>query len=308
MRTLCTPTSRACGLSRANLTSGVSVPFCCHNHPALCGDLLDKGLNIHFFAGSSGSDNTSSHSLRTNPYYLAANGRTLQVAGTALSIKSDPEVVAHEFGGVGYVLFCNATIYEAEYTAIDGAITRFETWAVNDTVVRMVTMPSAVLAGSLKMQNDLNLGALGDSVQGLADAFADSYSEVVLGLVAGALERAPAGEAQERSERIVSRVGTTSLVVLAASVVLFLGLGLGLAGVALASARMRDVEEVRARLSFASLVGESFEGDRALSPLESVEEVFGEKRGEVAKRVGVARSRQGGWGYVVRLPGAMDAR
>jgi len=206
------------------------------------------------------------------------------------------------------VLFCNATIYEAEYTAINGAITRFETRAVNDTVVRMVTMPSAVLAGGLKMQNDLNLGALGDSVQGLADAFADSYSEVVLGLVAGALERAPAGEAQERSERIVSRVETASLVVLAASVVLFLGLGLGLAGVALASARMRDVEEVRARLSFASLVGESFEGDRALSPLESVEEVFGEKRGEVAKRVGVARSRQGGWGYVVRLPGAMDAR
>jgi hypothetical protein len=147
-------------------------------------------------------------------------------------------------------MFCNATIFDTQYTVINGAITSFEMSPSNELVTTLMIQPSSsTITGSIKLEDAANLAALSTTPQQFADIFSLAYSRVLLSLVAGVMVPSPTLELQQHSEIIVFRVSKAPLYTLVVLSFLFVGFGAVLTLVALAATYNTDLEEVRERLS-----------------------------------------------------------
>jgi len=296
--TQCELVTAECDVSRANLVSDVSSPFTCSKYPAFTGDLINDQIAMTYFTDSSGTSNDtiSDTYVFSNPFFFGVNGYTLPAAGADLPLQNDTEFVALEFGGLAYLMFCNATVFDTQYTAINGTITIFEISPSNDSMATLMVQPLIeTAAGGIKLQDSTNLAGLSTTEEQFAHTFSLAYSQVLLSLVAGVMVQSPAIELQQHSEIIVSRVPMAPLYTLVALSFLFVGFGILLTVVALAAAHNVDVEEIRQRLSLQQLVAEKFEGDRAHEAVDSLDECFGEFKDQVPKRIGVVRNAGGGW-------------
>ncbi|KAF3928214.1 hypothetical protein AA313_de0206819 [Arthrobotrys entomopaga] len=295
--TQCKPVARECDVSRANLVSGVSAPFTCSRYPAFTGDLIAQKFSYTYFTDSSGTNNhTDGSSTSSNPFYFGVNGNTLPAAGNSLPLQNSTEFVSLEFGGLAYLMFCNCTVFDTEYTVVNGSITRFEISPSNSSVATlMVQALVQTVAGVIKLEESANLAGLSKTEQQFGDTFSLTYSQVLLGLVAGVMSPSPAVKLQQHSDIIVSRVPRAPLYTLVTLSFCFVGFGVLLGLVALATAHNEDIEEVRQRLSIQQLVAEKFEGDRAHQAVDSLDECFAELEGQPSERVGVVGSRGKGW-------------
>lgn len=301
--TQCTPIIKECGLSRNSLTNGVSIPFTCQKYPAIYGNLLGQNtFSIRYFTNSSGTSNSTTEApVTSNPFFFGVNGNTLRASGAGITFKDDPEVISLEFGGLAFVFYCNTTVYDTTYTAINGSIASMVSQPSNTSITTMMrVVQTETRAADIKLQDAANLAALGPSVQAMADTFALQYSISLLSLVAGALVPSPTMELQQRSEMIVARIPTSALYLLVASILLLVIFGIFLTIVALGAAvSTKDIEEVTARMSLQGLVAERLESERAGSAVGDLDEMFEEKAGVGCKRVGLGRCESGGWGLKV---------
>ncbi|GIJ83067.1 hypothetical protein Asppvi_001584 [Aspergillus pseudoviridinutans] len=120
---------------------------------------------------------------------------------------------------------------------------------------------------------------------------AQEFSGVLLSTVSGALQSSPVRYVQQRTSSILTRVPTTPLYFLVASMGLLIGLGVYLTIMELVAARTKEIEEVRARLSLQQLVADRIEPDAARTPIKDLNEIF---EGRVAptgltKRIGIGK-------------------
>ncbi|TGZ78487.1 hypothetical protein EX30DRAFT_365977 [Ascodesmis nigricans] len=301
-----------CGLSRADLTNGAGVVFNCPKYPAWWGLLVGAppAFNKQYFTDATGSKNVSGTSATVNnPFYVGFNGLTTRAAGAALKLiqTKDPGVVSQEYGGVAYLHFCEISVYDVTYTAINGSITKFEAIPAKGSVATAITTADRNLnAGDRQLIAAADLGSLvADTAQDMADVFGIEYSRVLLRTVSGALQSAPVQEAHSWESIIVAKVPKAPLYALVVAIGSMIVFGVVLTVVALVAAREKEVEEVRARLSLVGLVAEKLEPERAGMPVESLEKVFDDgESGGVAKRVGIGRKDEvvGGWETKVWSP------
>jgi hypothetical protein len=305
--TKCTPVMKECGLSRDSLTSGASVPFTCPQYPGFSGNLLDPNpIELRYFSDASGSENSTDDipgNVALNPFFFGINGHTDRAAGVSDGLMNDPEVVALEYGGIAYIFFCNTTVFDSSYLAVNGSIEYFNAAPSNLSVTKMIQIATTVTGtGYNSLVQAANLGALSSTAEEMADSVSTVFSQAMLALVAGAMQPDLALLVQQRSEFIVSRVPTGALILLVAAIFLMVAWGCFLAVVALVTAKTKDVEEVRVRLSMQNLVAEKLEPDRVHMPVESLSEIFEENAGVVRKRVGIGKCEgvMGGWEVKVR--------
>jgi hypothetical protein len=311
--TQCQSATEACNISRDNITSGAGSVFNCAKYTAWWG--LVNGpyhdFSKHYFTDATGTHNASLlDSTISNPFYIGFAGFTDPAAGISLKLiqNNDLGVIAQEFGGVGYFFFCNTTVYDFQYTTVNGSVTDFTATPSNiSTTTALMEAESNLNSGDLKLRDAADLGAiLANDTQDMADILALEYSRVLLLTVSGALDASPILDGWQRTTKIVARVPTAPLYFLVASVGLMIGLGVWLTITALITTRIKDIEEVRARLSVKQLVADRMEPELARVPLQSLDDIFmtdGVPPG-LTKRIGIGKRHPsvGGWEFKVWDP------
>ncbi|KAF3385478.1 hypothetical protein F1880_001721 [Penicillium rolfsii] len=311
--TKCQSATAACDVSRANITLGAGSVFHCAKYTAWWG--LVNGpyddFSKQYFTDATGTQNASSYKTISNPFYTGFGGFTDPAAAAALKLiqNNDLGVIAQEYGGVGYLFFCNTTVYDITYTTLNGSITDFTANPSNRSVsTALMVADDNLSSGNIKLREAADLGAiLANNTQEMADIFALEYSRVLLSTVSGALEASPILDGRQRITKIVARVPIAPLYFLVATVALMIGLGIYLTIAALITTRKKDIEEVRARLSMKQLVADRMEPEAARVPINSLDDIFapdGAAPTGLTKRIGIGKrdSPVGGWEFKVWDP------
>jgi hypothetical protein len=270
-----------------------------------------EDFSKHYFTDATGTQNASSlDKTISNPFYVGFGGFTDPSAGAALKLiqNNDLGVIAQEFGGVGYLFFCNTTVNDVTYTAVNGSITDFTATPSNRSVsTALMAAESNLNSGEIRLRAAADLGAiLANNTQDMANAFALEYSRVLLSTVSGSFQASPILDGWQRTTKIVARVPTAPLYFLVASVGVMIGMGIWLTIAALITTRIKDIEEVRARLSVKQLVADRMEPEQARVPIRSLDDIFttdGVPPG-LTKRIGIGKrhSSVGGWEFKVWDP------
>ncbi|KAK0127663.1 hypothetical protein ONS96_007184 [Cadophora gregata f. sp. sojae] len=255
---------------------------------------------MNYFTNSTGESNSTLSTNLANPYYFATIAAVNQNFGHGPAFTAgDPEVLSTVHGADIIGLFCNTTVYDVEYTSINGTVTRFNATPANSTLTNIIQgSQQYTKVGDPSLIQGASTGALlSTSAQGIADYFALTYSQIALGVATAAFTPQPAIQAQRRENMLVAKVPIAPLACL-----LIANLSLALLGIILvviaAIAAKGETREVQARLSVVGLVAAHFEGRRAERGVEKVEDLF-EERGGIngsGPRVGVVRTEGGGWG------------
>lgn len=254
-----------------------------------------NSVAMAYFTDSTGSDNNTDETSIGNPYYYSAMIVANMRNSRPPALASDPEVLAGGHGGATIVaLFCTSTVYDVEYTSVNGTIKTWKTSNSNISTALIVQgTQRSTDVGNPNLVQAASVAGLGDSAQGIADQFALAYSQVALGVASGAFEPRPALVSQVREQILVARVPRAPLFALIVANLLLVLIGIILTSVALVAVR-GDTGEVQARLSIPTLVAALFER-RMKGPAEEVEDMFEERHGGRGLRIGFTKVVEGGW-------------
>ncbi|KAI3317140.1 hypothetical protein HD806DRAFT_551106 [Xylariaceae sp. AK1471] len=279
----CTPITKDC-------ITRITGPDALYNRSSIAfnGDLATNSINhmtMQYFSGAAMTDPAPGNVSVSNPYYYAAIASVNQNTGYNRNLVNDSGIAIGLHSATIIAVACNTTVWDIEYTSINGSITRFVTSPSNRSManIMMGTQSFTHVADAFLTQSFSTGAWLANSAQDIADNFAREYSLAALSLGGGAMTPSLAMEAQFRTEILVARVPLAPLYALVASNLLLLILGLVLTVWAIGTAR-GDVSEVQARLG---VVG--------LRPVRHVEDIFGEKSGLGARKVGIFKTPLGGW-------------
>lgn len=299
----CTPVTTQC--MDEDRFFGAGTPFKCPF--AFEGDLakvLPGPWQMAYFTDSSGTDNSTISATVSNPYYFGVAGALNEQVGRIVGgpNENDPEFAIAGHGALVFTLFCDATVYDVEYSMVNGSITRFLYQPSNSSTTTIIqgSQQFTNLGDSL-LQQAASIAAYNNTAQGFADQVAIAYSRIALSVAAGAFTPQPAAEAQLRRDMLVARVPKAPLASLLVANLLLVVLGIGLTVSALLASR-GDTGEVQARLGITGLVASCFEGARARDGSRSVEAMFEENSGRNGPRMGISRTAEGGWAFSAWRP------
>ena len=256
-----------------------------------------------YFTNSSGKDNRTMYSVQ-NPYHYASIFSVNQNIGWNQYISVDPQMENGLHGSTILAIFCNATVYDVEYSFVNGSVTRFVTTPSNNSMANIlqgtqqytkVGSPYILQAAAVAAKNSNSSGEL-------SQKFALGYSQAALAVAAGATFPTAPIEAQHRRTVLVARVPLAPLYALVLSNLFLVLLGLVLTVLALVALGNDGTGEVQARLNIAAIVAGGFERWRGEQPVGNIEKLFEENQGIIGPRVGVGKTSSGGWTFVSRMP------
>lgn len=282
---------------------GAATPYKCPF--AFEGLLMTPNANVMttaYFTNSTASDNSTHSVSLENPYYFASITKVNRNIGVSKALGSDPEISIAVHGGVLSVLFCNTTVYDLEYSLVNGSVTRFLTTPSNSSMANLFQGGQQYTkVGDPTLIQAASIAALGDTAQNLADSFALSYSQTALAVSAGIFVPEEVIESQHRQNILVAKVPKAPLMSLIAANLLLVVLGIVLTVIAFISLQ-GETGEIQARLSIAALVAAHFEGDRSKKPVEHVDDIFEERDGLPGPRIGFAKTDEDTWTFTSWRP------
>ena len=311
VETKCRLSTQACFTSIYGAGARYDCPF------AMEGNLVSPGpegsLEHAWFTDSSGKENLTTVTMEgrvpsiQNPYYFGA----VFHVGTRLPNPTnfyDPEVRTGGHGGQLAALFCEANVYDVEYSLVNGTITRFNQKKSNISVTNTMQATYAESrAGNAFMLQEATQAVYNlTSAQKLADQFSLAYSKAALALAASGMVPAYQVEAQRRRTILVARVPKLPLGFLIASNLLLVVLGIVLAVLASIALRSEGTGEVQARLGLPALIASRFEKEKGEGAVEKIEDLFEERKGVKGRKIVVTRSEVGGWKFVAKESGRED--
>lgn len=309
LATQCRPVTKACNM-QATLNP---TPFKCNN--GFYRD-VDNLTNFEVFLFE---DDTYSSALDTNekgaffgknPFYLASwavvdsqgkPGTVFPSDSRMAKLLQDPDVVQPEEGGMGWVIECTGTVYEAEYSVINNTVMNPKFTLASDGHGAAIAAPvSQSFANAAVEQAHRAASVVSSSAQELASVWGDQYSITSLSLVAGSMTPRKNLDQQHRLQKLVARVPKAPLFVLILLNLAYVGLGILLTLYAMIFTRVGSgTGAARQRLTVQGLVAASFEPtQRAVLGGNKVEDMFVERDNQQPSlRVGVDDAGDGGWRY-----------
>jgi hypothetical protein len=255
-----------------------------------------NSLAMAYFAASSGQNNDTDRGSIGNPYSYAAVAVVNTKNPPSPALMKDPQVSFGIHEATIIAVWCNATVYDLEYTAVNGTITRFITKPSNSRVTGILQATQRrTEAGDANLVQAVSVAGLGNTAQSISDQFAQSDSETALAVASGAFGPRPATELQLRSQILVVRVPKAPLMFLVLMNLLLAVLGVVLAALAWNSVRHGDTGEIQARLSIPAIVASHFESASVRGPLKNVENTFEGSHGKLGPRIGFRKNAEGAW-------------
>jgi hypothetical protein len=298
IKTQCEPYSSKCRLASKSMAS---TPYYCAE--AFQGDATNEGFslgwepswNMQLFNDSAMTGNRTNYRA-SNPFYFAVMASPWSVADRPQY--NDTEIVSAGRYRVAWILYCNASVYDAEYDSVNGSITRFDTALSNETVTLLIK--EQIMRQSfdnLPLRHAAQIAtALANKISDIVATMEASFSQTFLAIGVSSFQPGPAISVQDRVSRLVARVPKPPLYCLLVANLLFVIPGGCLLLAALISSR-GESREVQARLSIEGLVADKFERDRSNTAASSVVDLFEERNGQPGPRVVLSRRKQGGYAY-----------
>lgn len=229
----------------------------------------------------------------TNPYYFGTVVSVTQKIGWPTY---DSEIISGMHQPTLFIVLCQSTVFDLDYTSINGSIARFIASPSNSSTTNVIAstqIHSHISHLSILQRANLDLWD-SKAPQELADKFAKTYSQVALAASSGVLAPRPALNAQLRSSSIVAAVPVTPLACLLVANIFVVLLGAILAVLALMKLS-GDVGEMQAMLSIDVLVAAHFEQSGNRIAIKRIEDMFLEYQGGDVPRVKVQKTVQDGW-------------
>ena len=279
--TQCYLISKKCSLR----TYASSVLYDCSD--AFNGTLTSSGLETAFFSNKSMAKDTKQSMYDTgvgNPYYYAI-ASTINFSGG--KVPDSPQFVQSLHGPYTYVLGCNSTIYDVQYSRVNNTISRFVPTVSNISVSNIwQTSIAHTIDWEPFIQQAAGAAIFSNTGQQFADKISHAFSKVTIALGADAVNAQPALAAQDRETFLVARIPAAPLITLVVVNFLYVVCGLIFTILALVAARSK-VPDIQARLSIAGLVADRFEDPGFRSKTDSVEKMFEEYSGKSGRRVAI---------------------
>jgi hypothetical protein len=311
IQTQCQPVSKKCNL---RAVAGDSTPFYCTE--AFQGDVtfasledLDPSWTLAFFTNSSLSSNASYTTGVQNPFWFGLGALTDGQELLTYQFENgpnDPNLVVPIHGGIAFVLLCNSTIYDLNYTSINSSVTALELTPSNASVTNIFQGTIAFTGfGNAYLQEAASLAGLSTSSNDVANQMALSFSKAIIAGGAQVVQPTAAIVAQKRSSIIVARVPKAPLFTVIILDLLFVVIGIAFSVLALATSsgyQNVDVREVQARLGVVGLVADRFDRRSAKGGISDLKNGFGEFREGIvdSDRVVLDRTADGGWEFATR--------
>ncbi|KAK9434807.1 hypothetical protein VB005_09592 [Metarhizium brunneum] len=296
VQTKCAPITTRC-FNATSTISGPSANYSCDF--AMQGTISTtfiNSMNMGYFTNSTLSDTIPEKTPMSNPYYFAAVVSANQNVGRSQDLIHDPEIKSGLHGSVLFVVLCNATVFDMQYTSANSTVTQVSMLESNSSTTSVVMGTQAYThVGDTYILQRTSLDVWqSHSAQEIASKFAYTYSEIALAASGAALEPGPAVEAQLRSSMIVAKMPKAPLGCLVAANLLLAVLGILLTIVALLVLN-NDVGDVKARLGIPALVATHFETNGGDKPVKNIEDMFEEFDGRAGPRVVAAKTALGCW-------------
>ena len=304
LNTQCVPISRACHLTAAY---GASTPFNCT--PAFFGDLqktqasggnaseTSLTLGISLFRDATLLEPVSFNTT-INPFYWAMFASVNLGTAPNSSFYNDPEIVHPVHGGDAFILSCNTTVHDFNFSWLNGSIKSATATAASNVIGGMMMAPvNSYNFGMNSFEAGSRVAAFSNTSQELADKFGSIFSQTLLSLSARVYDPQLNLEEQALNTFLVARITRASLWALIAVNLGYVAFGAILALVALLS-NSPNIRDVQSRLSVAGLVAAACEGSHAQKDVEELEDLFSERRGiGHSSRVRMKKADDGGWEY-----------
>ena len=239
-----------------------------------------------------------------NPFFVGTwamvdtQGHIPGTPDTSAQLIKDPDITTPAHGGVAWVLKCNTSVYDLVYTYKNGTITDPLFSLANATTGGLVAAPMNEDFAISNLETATKVASFSSSAQQLADKWANSYSQIALGLSAGVMTSKPSSIEHGRTSLLVARIPKAPLFTLVTLNLIYVIMGLGLAlYAALTSDFAGGGGAMRQRLTIPGLVAECFEDSRrAPEGWNEVERLFAENDGKgLSRRVAAEEGENGGW-------------
>jgi hypothetical protein len=304
--TQCFPISQECNLTAV---SGASTPFYCSS--GVNGDLTAGNLPNNetsygsdpiytLYFNNSGLTENYDFYYPTNPVYVALLAKARSTGGVdSTGDSNDTALVDLIHGGVAFILFCNVTVYDVEYSYVNGSVSIIDFSPSNNTVAGIIDGPMMELNSAYYMlTNAAEIAVFANTSQGLADYMALAYSQASIGFASGVFSPRTNEVEQSRNTLLVSRVLKSSLYLLVGLNVVF-AVSVFVIAICAWGANHSDegVREVEARLNVWGLAAQAFEQSVAGKEATKVEDLFSERNAESTGVISLAPDDEGKWRF-----------
>ncbi|RPA87890.1 hypothetical protein BJ508DRAFT_409860 [Ascobolus immersus RN42] len=302
LRTRCKASNSIC---EVDTSVGSGTRFSCG--PTFFGVLGDADLIMAYFTDAEMSSNITIATNLENPYYfgLAVSTNEETPTRSKLSEGRHPEVARAMHGADVFVLLCEATVHDIQYSSVNNTVSRFQVQKSNRTLANILqgAQQYSAKAGNVVLTQAASTALMYDEIEALERSMATAYSRVALSIAIGAFDMAPPLEKQRHDTILVAKVPKIPLAALLLGNLLMALLGIILTITAMLAVNGNpETGEVQARLSIPGLVADRFEGEGARQGVQNIEDMFLERNGRRDVRVGVLKTSEGGYSWGAWMP------
>jgi len=305
--TQCRAASQECRLEK--------MAACCNQFKcpyAFEGILGDEGFDMAYYTDSSAENNSSDpDGFREGPIYGVDNPYYFSIAASNMggfrgsdahksSLPDNPEVVGQGHGALSFILFCNTTVFDIEYTVLNGTIRRWKSTESNASVANIIqSMEQYTQYARSQLGHAILMASYSVDFETMAQRISTAYSSLALAIASSTFVREPALSAQRRESRIITVVEVAPLTALVLSNLMLAIFGLVLAILAMDATMGQDgVADGQKRLTIAGMVADRFEANPDHVPsVDKAEDFFRETFGLATSKVQLERTSAGGVVY-----------
>ena len=199
----CISATKACNIRNTSQASNssLSIPFNCSS--MFSGDLWEapldgleqfRGWDTSFYTMEEGTPRDVSVQSPLNPFHFNATMALRSIDFSMQNDVSDQQVLNGDVvdagnGRVALALSCTATVYDVNYSLVDGSITNFNAIPANPRMASIIKAPLQVGFGRFNLYMDASLALLRGDGETVADAMGISFSQIGMALASGVFRR-----------------------------------------------------------------------------------------------------------------------
>jgi hypothetical protein len=174
-----------------------------------------RGCDTSFYEMLHSLPKNISVASQLNPFYFNVTAAVfstilLDIAETGDVDIWDGAIVDGGNSRVTFALSCNSTIYDVQYSMINGSITSFNATPSDPRKVSIIKAPIQVGFGRHSLFNAANLAVLNFD-QNVSDVMADSFNQVGMALASGGFNNAPNVKERLRYDQLVTKAPKAAL-------------------------------------------------------------------------------------------------
>jgi hypothetical protein len=222
MSTECTSITQACQLFNAtdSTSLNLSIPYNCSsmfsgdlNIPPYDGLEQFRGWDTSFYDMLNGFPKNISVASQLNPFYFNVTAAVFSTTLSDIDAEYDGEdldiwdgaIVGAGSNRVAFALSCNSTIYDVQFSLINGSIVSFNATPSDPRKASIIKGPIQVGFGRHSLFNAANLAMLNTNLY-ISDAMAVAFSQIGMALASGAFINALNIKQRLRFDLVVTKV------------------------------------------------------------------------------------------------------